>query len=83
MLTTDLLPIDGDKRGTIKKDIHEQIFKLMDRYEAELYQERYLPEYQRQMREVSRREKLALEEKRRREQAALERVAEFSDDSGL
>ena len=81
MLLADQLNIEGNKRVEVKKDIHEEVLKLMGRYEAELYQDRYLPEYQRQMREVSRREKEMEEEKRRRDQAALDRVAEFSDDA--
>lgn len=78
MLTAELIPGDGKRHEAVKSQMAAHIEKVMGRYEAELYQDRYLPEYQRAMREISRREKEAAEEKRRRDQAALDRVAEFS-----
>jgi hypothetical protein len=77
MLTAELIPGDQKRQSAMKAQITSHVEKIIDKYEAELYQERYLPEYQRAMREISRREKEAEEEKRRREQAALDRVAEF------
>ena len=79
-LTAELVPLADDKLNGLKQAISEDSGRLLARYEAELYQERYLPEYQRVMREISRREKIEAEEKRRREQAAFERVAALAGD---
>jgi pantothenate kinase-related protein Tda10 len=78
MLTVELIPNEAPRVLSIKKDIRSRIDKSMSQYEAELYQDRYLPEYQGQMRELSRREKEAEEAKRKRDQEALDRVASFS-----
>ena len=80
MLTADLLPTSAETRQKVKLDTHDDILKMLSRYEAEIYQDRYLPEYQRTVREVSRREKEEAEAKRRRDMDALERVASFSGD---
>lgn len=81
MLGIEHLTADGKRIGEIKRSVGDEIAKMLARYEAELYQDRYLPEYQRVMRELSRREKEEAEEKRRRDQAALDRVAAFSEDA--
>jgi hypothetical protein len=78
MLTAELLTTSDEKIIKLKQGIAQDANRLLEKYEAELYQERYLPEYQRLMREISRREKAAEEEKRRKEQAAFERVAALS-----
>ncbi len=77
MVNIEMLPGDAKQLQAMKSQLSSQIQKLMSKYEAELYQDRYLPDYQKAMREISRREKEAEEEKRRRDQAALDRVAEF------
>jgi tRNA uridine 5-carbamoylmethylation protein Kti12 len=79
-LTAELIPTSDDRLKKLKAAIVEDSGRLLSRYEAELYQDRYLPEYQRLMREVSRREKAEAEEKRRREQEAFERVAALGGD---
>lgn len=59
---------------------HEDINVWLRLYEAELYQDRYLPAYQRAERERIRQETLQAAEKKMREQVALKKVAAFSDD---
>lgn len=81
LLTVELTPGDQKRQAAVKAQISSHVQKIMDKYEAEIFQERYLPEYQRALREISRREKEAEEEKRRRDQAALDRVAEFDADA--
>lgn len=81
MLTADLLPTSADNKVKLKRDIGSEIAKILGKYEAELYQDRYLPEYQKTQREISRREKEEAEERRRRDQAALDRVASLSGDT--
>jgi hypothetical protein len=80
MLSADQLPTAPENRVKIKRSLHDEIGKMLGKYEAELYQDRYLPEYQRTMREISRREKEEAEDKRRRDQAALDRVATFASE---
>lgn len=80
LLTAELIPAADDKIIKLKSSLSETTGRMLNRYEAELYQDRYLPEYERLMREISRREKAEAEEKRRREQAAFERVAALAGD---
>jgi len=68
-------------RITMRKGlIHEDINIWLRLYEAELYQDRYLPTYQRAERERQRREAQDEAERKMREAAALKKVAGFSDD---
>jgi len=78
MLTADLLPTSSENKLTLKRNIGAEISKILGKYEAELYQDRYLPEYQKTQREISRREKEEAEDRRRRDQSALDRVAALS-----
>lgn len=80
LLTADMLHTDGKKIVEIKKRIFSDTTKILDSYEAEIFQDRYLPEYQRHMRELSRREKAEAEAKRQRDLEALGRVAALSED---
>jgi hypothetical protein len=80
LLTADMLHTDGKKIVEIKKKIFADTTKILDSYEAEIFQDRYLPEYQRHMRELSRREKAEAEAKRQRDLEALGRVAALSED---
>lgn len=82
MLTVELLPIDGKRTIEIKNNIGKDIAAMMSAYEAELFQDRYLPEYQKHEREISRREKAEAEAKRKRDLEALSRVASLSEDAG-
>ena len=81
MLTADLIPTDNGRVVALKKKLGDQIDTLLARYEAELYQERYLPEYQSNAREISRREKQKDLERAQRDREALERVAALSEDA--
>jgi hypothetical protein len=63
-----------------KKAIHEDINLWLKLYEAELYQDRYMPEYQREERERLRIESQKQAEQKIREAEALKRVASFSED---
>ena len=80
MLTVDLLPLDNKNAAEIKKSISKEINETLATYEAELYQDRYLPEYQKQAREISRRERAEQDAKRVRDLEALGRVAALSAD---
>lgn len=80
LLTADLLNTDGKRVVEIKKKIFADTEKILNTYEAEIFQDRYMPEYQRHMRELSRREKAEEEARRQRELAALGRVAALSED---
>jgi hypothetical protein len=80
MLLVDLLPTDNKQITEIKKELSKDISSVMAAYEAELFQDRYLPEYQKQAREISRREKAEAELKRQRELEAMNRVAALSGD---
>lgn len=69
-----------DKIATRKKLLHEDINVWLKLYEAELYQDRYLPEYQRAEREQARQAEQAEVERKMRESQALRRVERFSDE---
>lgn len=69
-----------DKITQRKGLLHEDINVWLRLYEAELYQDRYMPAYQRAERERTRREALAEAERKMREQQALKKVERFSDD---
>lgn len=79
MLLVDVLQLEAARTSSVKTSIQAHVVKAMKNYEAELFQDRYLPEYQRQMRELSRREKEEAEAKRKRDQQALDRVSGFSE----
>jgi len=63
-----------------KASMHEEINLWLRIYEAELYQDRYLPSYQRAERERLRHEQLAEMERKMREQQALKKVERFGAD---
>lgn len=79
MLTVETLSVDSKQAIEIKKSINKDISELLAKYEAELYQDRYLPEYQKNAREISRRERAEADAKRERDLAALNRVASLSE----
>lgn len=81
MLVAATLPGDKKSLEALQSSVAADVTKMMGSYEAELYQDRYLPEYQAHARELSRREKAAEEAKRRRDQEALARVAALGEDS--
>ena len=82
LLTADLIPYSDPKTNQeVKKDIHKELSTLLGKYEAELYQEKYLPEYQRAQRELSRREKEKAEAALRREKKAMALVEGFAEDT--
>lgn len=62
-----------------KKDVTEMTTSLMQAFEAELYQEAYLPDYQRTISETLRRKKQITTEQRDMELRALQKVAKFSE----
>lgn len=63
-----------------KQQVHEDINVWLKLYEAELYQDRYMPEYQREERERLRIQEQQEAERKVRETAALKRVAAFSEE---
>lgn len=71
---------DAEQVVRRKKAIHEDINLWLKLYEAELYQDRYMPEYQRAERERTRLASLKQAEDKIREAEALKRVATFSED---
>lgn len=60
--------------------LHEDINVWLRLYEAELYQDRYIPSYQREERERLRREEQLETVRKVREAEALKKVAAFSAD---
>lgn len=71
---------DAEQVVRRKKTIHEDVNLWLKLYEAELYQDRYMPEYQREERERLRIESQKQAEQKIREAEALKRVASFSED---
>ena len=69
-----------DKIGQRKALLHDDINVWLRLYEAELYQDRYMPAYQRAERERIRQEAHAEAERKVREAQALKKVAGFSED---
>lgn len=63
-----------------KQQVHDDINVWLKLYEAELYQDRYMPEYQREERERARVQEQKEAERKIREAAALQRVAAFSEE---
>lgn len=63
-----------------KQGIHEDVNLWLKLYEAELYQDRYMPEYQRAERERQRVTAQQEAEKKVRDAEALKRVAAFSEE---
>ena len=63
-----------------KQGIHQDVDLWLKLYEAELYQDRYMPEYQRAERERARVDALKQAEKKVRDSEALKRVAAFSEE---
>lgn len=80
LLMIEGLNIDPKYIPEAKLKASKRIGKLISKYEAELYQDRYLPEYQRAEREISRRERQEAENKKARDEAVKARVASFDDD---
>lgn len=70
---------DAEKVVRRKNAIHEDINLWLKLYEAELYQDRYMPEYQRAERERARLNSQRQAEEKVREAEALKRVAAFSE----
>lgn len=54
---TVMLPMTIEDRLAHQQEGLERMHKLLSVYEPELYQERYLPEFEREQQEISRREK--------------------------
>ena len=74
------LATDADKIKQRKVLLRTDVNVLLKYFEAELYQDRYLPEYQRAEREERRSEAILAAEKKAREAIALKRVAAFSNE---
>ena len=70
---------DAEQVVRRKQAIHEDVNLWLKLYEAELYQDRYMPEYQRAERERLRVESQRIAEQKVREAEALKRVARFSE----
>jgi hypothetical protein len=66
---------DENASREYRQPVYRRIEKLLEAYEAELFQDRYLPEYQQYHREVSRREKEAEAERRRKAAELMEKVS--------
>lgn len=64
----------------LHKPLREDTARLMDFYEAEVFEDRYLPAYQQAQAERDRREKQALADRERQQAESLKRVASFSED---
>jgi hypothetical protein len=74
------LTTDSEQIVRRKQAIHDDVNLWLKLYEAELFQDRYMPEYQREERERARLISQRQAEEKIREAEALKKVAAFSED---
>lgn len=77
-LLTHLLPVNSETLKNYQYTTRERFRLIMNAYEPELYQDRYLPEHQRKLQEDSRRKK----EQELREAAEQARRVAFVENLG-
>ena len=71
---------DSEKYKARHAPLHADVDKLLKLYEAEVFEDRYLPAYQQAEAEEERKMKLDAMERERREAIARKKVAGFSEE---